>query len=323
MMDPLLIGIDVGGTKLAGVALNGTAVVAELRVELGDGPLVDQVVTLARDLLRGDHGAPLGAIGIAVPGQVDTRTGVIEMAVNLDARDLPIGPMVSQALGAPCFLEHDARAVAAWLANDAGTGSSLAYLSVGTGVSAGVVLDGRLLRGSDGLAGEIGHLLADPAGPECGCGLAGCLEAIASGPSIVRAATEAIAAGATSSMPDSPTTADVYRASADGDPVARRIVERAARHLAAAIRGLVLSFGVARVVVGGGVTHAGDAFVRPLRAALDAERRDSPLAARALRGDPMELLDVDRPVGALGAAAVARMQMEPLTSVTGREVGRR
>lgn len=322
MTGPLVLGVDVGGTKLAGVALDGSRIVAERRVALGTGPLVAQVVALARELLRGDHAGPLAAIGVAVPGQVNAETGVIEMAVNLEARDLPIGPMVSSELGAPCFVEHDARAVAAWL-SDAGTEKSLAYLSVGTGVSAGVVLEGRLLRGADGLAGEVGHLVADPAGPQCACGLGGCLEAIASGPAVARAAAEAMASGASSSMPASPTTADVYRAAAEGDPTACSVVERASGHLAAAIRGLALSFGVTRVVVGGGVTHAGDAFAQPLRAAFERERSASALVARALRPDALELLDPGRPVGALGAAAVARMQMTLDASATRREVGQR
>jgi glucokinase len=308
MIDPLVIGVDVGGTKLAGVAVRGAEIVVSSVRPLLSGGLDDQVVGLAREL-EGSAG-PFAAIGVAVPGQVDVGTGVIEMAVNLGAVRLPIGELVSAHLGVPCFVEHDARAVAAWLANQPGAPMDLAYLSVGTGISAGVVIGGRLLRGADGLAGEVGHLLADPAGPPCACGLVGCLEAIASGPAVARAAALELAAGAESALPALPEPADVYRAAGSGDPLAIRLVERAAFHLAAAVRGLALAYGVSRVVVGGGVTRAGAPFSTPLLAALDRERAGSTLARGAVSPGRVEVLDGGRPLGALGAAAVARHRLE-------------
>jgi glucokinase len=304
MTEPLVIGIDVGGTKLAGVAVRGAEVVATAVRPLDSAALDVQVVALARELEGGAGRA--AAIGVAAPGQVDVRTGVIEMAVNLAAVRLPIGPLVGGELGVPCFVEHDARAVAAWLAHQPGAPLDLAYLSVGTGISAGVVIGGRLLRGADGLAGEVGHLLADPAGPPCACGLVGCLEAIASGPAVARAAALELAAGVESSLGAQPEPADVYRAAEADDPLARRLVERAAFHLAAAVRGLALAYGVSRVVVGGGVTRAGTAFSAPLITALDRERAGSKLARRAMSPGQLEVLDGGRPLGALGASAVAR-----------------
>lgn len=313
MTHPLVIGIDVGGTKIAGVAVQDTEIVATAVRPLNAAALDVQVIELARELEA--SAGPVGAIGVAVPGQVDVRTGVIEMAVNLAAIHLPIGRLVGAALGVPCFVEHDARAVAAWLARQPGAPTDLAYLSVGTGISAGVVIGGRLVRGADGLAGEVGHLLADPAGPMCGCGLVGCLEAIASGPAIARAAALELADGVESALPVEPQPADVYRAADAGDPLARRLIERAALHLAAAVRGLALSFGVSRVVVGGGVTRAGTAFSVPLFEAIDRERAGSTLARRALLPNQLEVLDGDRPLGALGASAVARQGVEtPLLS---------
>ena len=305
MSEPLILGIDVGGTKLAGVALLEQGIAAEDRRELDATPLENQVARMAEDLVAA-AGRPAAAIGIAVPGQVDVRSGVIELAVNLAASGLPIGALVTAELGVPCFVEHDARAVAAWLAHRPGSPADLAYLSVGTGISAGVVLGGELLRGGDGLAGEVGHLMADPNGPRCACGLTGCLEAIASGPAVARAAAAELAIGDGSMLPQPPTTDAVYRAAAAGDAIACRVVGRAAMHLAAAVRGLALSYGVPRVVIGGGVTRAGAAFSGPLRSALDRERSASPLAQRAMPDEMLEILAADRPLGALGAADVAR-----------------
>ena len=170
-------------------------------------------------------GLPMGtlrAVGVAVPGDVDARTGVVRLAVNLDALDLPLGALLAQVLGVPCFVEHDARAAADWLARPTRVSTGdLAYLSIGTGIAAGVVLDGQPLAGDNGLAGEIGHCVADPDGPMCPCGLRGCLEAIASGPAVARAAQAAMDAGesrccVTVWPPGSLTAEDVYAAAARG-----------------------------------------------------------------------------------------------------------
>ncbi len=305
MKGGVVLGIDVGGSKLAGLGLSGDVTIAEVTRPLDGSPIESQVVTLARELMdRSDD--IVEAIGVAAPGQVDAIAGVIELAVNLGIRDLHIGRIVAEATGRPCFVEHDARAVAASLAAS-GPSADVAYLSVGTGISAGIVVGGRLLRGGAGLAGEIGHQLADPAGPTCACGLIGCLEAIASGPAIARAFRDRLDHGEQERV--STTTADVYRAADRGEPRAIAVVERAALHLAAAVRGLVLSLGVTRVVVGGGVAHAGTAFERPLRAAIDRERAASPLVARALTQTAVEVVGDDRHLGARGAAAVARQRL--------------
>ena len=318
-MHPLLLGIDVGGTKLAGIAVRGASIVASRRQPRDGATLEEQVVRLAREL-QVEAGAP-AAIGVAVPGQVDVASGVIELAVNLEIVRLPLASLLRSQLGVPCAVEHDARAVAGWLAARPGAPADLAYLSVGTGISAGVVIGGRLLQGAAGLAGEVGHLLADPAGVRCACGLIGCLETIASGPAVERAVRELDPdeAGAR----ERASAAEVYAAAAAGDPVSRRVVERAAHHLAAAARGLALAYGVSRVVVGGGVTRAGPALAEPLRAALERDRAMSPLAARALPDEALEILDDRQPWGALGASAVALRALEPIGSGSEGEVGLR
>jgi glucokinase len=321
MNGPALIGIDVGGTKIAGVVVIGDQAVDELRRPLDGGDLGDQVVAMVRELAA-RSGARPAAIGIAAPGQVDPDRGVIEMAVNLGVRDLPIARLVTDALGVPSAVEHDARAVALLLAEEPSMPARLAYVSVGTGISAGVMVDGALVRGNAGLAGEIGHVVADPAGERCACGLIGCLETVASGPAVARAAARALAGGAPSTLAPDATSIDVYRAATAGDPLACAVVESAAAHLAAAIRGLALTFGLDRVVVGGGVAQAGPTFSAPLIAAIELERAGSRLVARALAESAIEVLGDSRPIGALGAVTVAR-RLAAVAAGPSEEVGTR
>lgn len=304
----LLLGIDVGGTKIAGVAVEtvSNALRAEHRQPLDDAPLELQVASLARRLLATAGVERPAAIGIAVPGLVDAGTGVMRLAVNVDVGELAIGPLVEAAIGAPCFVEHDARAAALWLLDQRGPRDSLAYLSIGTGISAAVVIDGRLVRGVNGLAGEIGHTQAVDDGPVCSCGLRGCLETVAAGPAVARMASEALARGDASSLAADARPAEVYRAAEAGDPVALAIAAEVGAHLARAIRTLVLLYGIDRVVIGGGMSRAGEPFVRPILAELKREQTASPLIAHALAPTPVELLPQEADPGAWGAVVVAR-----------------
>ena len=233
------------------------------------------------------------------------------MAVNLGISHLPLGPMLQAELGIPVFVEHDARAAALWVSEQVADGSgqlsaSVAFLAIGTGVAAGVVLDGALLRGDNSFAGEVGHIVADPDGVLCACGLRGCLETIAAGPAIARQADEAIAAGRSTVLSAHSTAADVFRASTAGDEVAAEIVDRVADHLARAIRSLALTLGVKRIVIGGGVAAAGPALLEPIRAHIARERAASPLVEAALGDATVELLSPTEAPGARGAAAIAR-----------------
>src|SRR5205823_13868902 len=128
--------------------------------------------------------------GLGIPGRVQPATGLVESAVNLRWRQLPAGPLLAERLGVPCHLENDARAAAlgAYQTGDERRFQNWAYISVGTGIAAGLILRGQLYRGPNGMAGEIGHTVVLPGGPRCACGLSGCLEAIAAGPAILREA---------------------------------------------------------------------------------------------------------------------------------------
>jgi predicted NBD/HSP70 family sugar kinase len=311
---PVVLGVDVGGTKTAGLLADAHDTVLArvqspaLDVPIRPGGLGRAVVALARAALdeAGLGRDALAAVGIGLPGHVDVAAGTVGLAVNLTGLDEPIASDVAVALGVPCFIEHDARSAARWLAaEDAGDHRGLAYVSIGTGISAGIVVDGRVVSGAAGMAGEIGHVVADPDGPRCVCGLDGCLEAVASGPAIARAARASARTGG-SLLREDPTTADVFAAAGRGDRIAVAIVEVAAAHLARAIRGLVLSFGLDLVVVGGGVSRAGDALMEPLLAAVARERAASPVVRAVLGDEVIRRRPADPEAGTWGAVTVAR-----------------
>ena len=307
----LVAGVDVGGTKISIVVLDDRARILYEQVTPTDpSALVAQIAGLVNDARR-ELRQDVIAVGVATPGHVDPQTGSVRMAVNLGITHLALGPLLRTELGVPVFVEHDARAAALWLSEQATGGSahapaSVAFLAIGTGISAGVVLDGVLLSGDNSFAGEVGHIVAEPQGVLCPCGLHGCLETIAAGPAIGRQADELVASGRTTVLAAHSSAADVFRASSAGDEVALEITDRVAGHLARAIRSLVLTLGVTRIVIGGGVAAAGPALLEPIRAHIARERAVSPLIQAALGDATVELLSPTEAPGARGAAAIAR-----------------
>ena len=312
----LLAGVDVGGSKVAVLIADEDLQVLGRHTEptnvAGDEPAVDLIERAVRAGLHqaGADGGRLAALGVGVPGRVDRDTGVVTLAVNLGWHELPLGRLLSERFGVPVAIENDVRAAAAGLhaRRVLGDDEDLAYLSVGTGISAGAVLGGRLHRGTRGLAGEIGHVVLDAEGPICACGLRGCFEALASGPNVARQAEEALAAGRPSALtPHRPVTAvDVYRESAAGDPLALEITESVGRHVAHAVHELVMTYDVRRVVLGGGVSSAGEAFLTPILRGLDRLRAASELAREVLPDDVVQLLPDGAAAGAWGAVVLAR-----------------
>jgi len=308
---PLVAGVDVGGTKTSIVVTDERdRILYEHVVPTDPSGLVGQIAGLV-GAARRELGQDVAALGVAVPGHVDPDDGSVSMAVNLGITYLPLGPQLERELGVPTFVEHDARAAALWLSERAPDGSdqavmSVAFLAIGTGISAGVVLDGVVLRGDNSFAGEVGHVVADPDGVVCACGLRGCLETIAAGPAIARQADEAMAAGRSTILLPPSSAGDVFRASAAGDALAMEIIDRVADHLARAIRSLALNLGVTRIVIGGGVAAAGPALLEPVRSRIARERAASPLVQAALGDASVELLSPSEAPGARGAAAIAR-----------------
>ncbi len=313
---PILIGVDIGGTKIAVLVVDRegrvrarevapTAAGSQDTAADAVGEVVEQALATA-----GERMDRVAAIGVGVPGRVDPATGTVTLAVNLGWSNLELGRRLEQRLGRPCVLENDVRAAALGLHRRRVVGDidDLAYVAVGTGVSAGVILGGQLHRGVRGLAGEIGHVIAVSSGPACSCGERGCLETLVSGPAIARDARAAVATGAPTRLAaiEAPTAVDVYREATDGDHVALAITEAVGRRLAWAVHLLVMTYDVERVVLGGGVSHAGATFLSPIHRELDRLRRTSALAREQLPAGIVELLPAGTEAGAWGAVTLAR-----------------
>lgn len=296
-------GLDVGGTKTDAVAVDeGGRVVSRVRLPTGWGPdAVARTIIDAVGALVVEAGLPPGAVtsvGVGIPGQVEPGTTRVLHAVNLGVAELDVAAVTSPTLGVPVRVENDVNAAAlgAFALHRAATEGvgTVGYLNLGTGVAAGIVVDGELWRGARGAAGEVGHLSIDPAGPWCRCGQRGCIEALAGGGAIA----ERWARGGT--LP----VREVFDAADAGDVLAQELRSGLARGVAAAVRVLVLTADVDVVVLGGGVAALGERLRADVGAALAASAAASPFM-RSLRLDKrVELLPHGSPAAALGAALV-------------------
>jgi glucokinase len=308
-----LVGVDVGGTKVAAIVADaeGQPRGRAVRSMSGRPAAIDPIVEAIDAALEAAQvgGNVPTAIGVGVPGRVDVATGVVRHATNLDWFDFPLGHDLAEAFGVPCAVENDVRLAAAGLLDhEAADGArSLAYVAVGTGIGAGLVLDGRLHRGERGMAGEIGHIIVEPDGVICPCGQRGCLETVASGPAIARRAAAAAATGGTTLSSRRELTAKtVYDAARAGDGVAVAIAGETGRVLARALAGLILTCDLERVLLGGGVAAAGQVFLRPILAELELMRADSPLLTELVPAGSVRLLPPHFDAVAWGGVSLAR-----------------
>ncbi len=279
------LGIDVGGTSIKGVlrAPDGEVLARARRPTSSPDPTGAHMVATVVDVveaLGGSHGAP---VGVVLPGVVDETTGTAVHSVNLGWRDLPVGRLLRTALGGPVVVGHDVRAGALAEARSlpmAAREGVVAFVAIGTGISAGVLVDGKPVV-SGGWAGEIGQLVL-PHGPFAGERV----EAVASASATARRA----------GSPDARTVADRVHA---GDPAAARAWSQTVDVLAGSLAGIVVTLAPTTIVVGGGLALAGDLLLAPLAEALGRQVPGlrAPLLVPAVHGDA---------AAALGAAIMAQ-----------------
>ncbi|MBK0419482.1 ROK family protein [Leucobacter sp. CSA1] len=289
--------MDIGGTKTEAVALD-----AEGRIESSvTVPTVrgaDAVVATSETVvaaLAERTGRRIGefvSVGVGIPGQVDREGGLVSHAVNLGVTSLALGPALAERTGLPVSIDNDVTAAALGAAHLMGLTGTMAYLNLGTGLAAGIVVDGRPWRGARGVAGEIGHLPVDPLGRPCPCGQRGCLETVASGSAL------------RSSWPaggDHPGRR-ILAAIAEGDDEARAAFEHLVAGAAACVRLLALSVDPETVVVGGGLRLLGAPLEDGLRSKLDGWAAGSPFLAALGLSERVRMLAADSPAAAVGAA---------------------
>jgi glucokinase len=311
-----VLGLDIGGTKLAaGVVSAEGEVLSWERTpsEATEGPdrVIARLVDLGRLSLRRAAVSieDINAVGAACGGPLDPEAGVIINALNNPGWvNVPLKRMLEGALGRRVYVENDANAAALGEHRfGAGRGiDNLVYITVSTGIGGGLILDGRLYRGENGNAGEIGHLQVAYNGRACHCGGQGCLEAYVSGTNIARRAREALVSEEPSLLlelagtPDRITAETVADATRRGDGVATRVWDETIDVLAAGVASTINAFNPRLVIIGGGVTAAGDLLFEPLR--RRALARAMPPLAAVTRIVPAEL---GERTGVIGAAAVA------------------
>lgn len=293
------VGLDVGGTKIDAVAVSPSGeIIGRLRrpTGWGDDAVVESIVLAVRALAAENAiaMADIGSVGIGIPGLVDVESGRVLHAVNLGVESLDLAARAQAELGIPFRVENDVKAAALGAAVLRGATGSMAYLNLGTGVAAGIVIDGRIHRGSRGTAGEVGHISVDPRGRVCGCGQRGCIETLCGGGALAKAW------GRSGALP----VKDIIEAADAGDADAIRLRADLHHGGAAAVRVLVLSADVDTVIIGGGLTALGPRLEDGIRSALQADAETSPFMRSLHLDERIEMLPAGSPAAAFGAALV-------------------
>lgn len=315
-MSRYAVGIDIGGTKIAGGVVDEQGqVLALTRTDTPGqdaGKVVAAIVAMVEELGRK---YPVTAVGIGAAGWVDGTRDRFRFGPHLPWRDEPVRDRVAEMVGLPVVVENDANA-AAWAEFRFGAGracqDSMVLITVGTGLGGGLVLGGQLLRGAHGYAGEPGHQLAVPEGRQCNCGQRGCLEQYASGNALVRLAREAAAQDpdraakllAEAGSVEQISGPLVTRLAAAGDPVCREVFGTVGQRLGGYMSDLVRLLDPELVVLGGGVAEAGELLLTPVEQGYRrtlGERGRLPTAE-------VHLAELGNLAGVVGAADLARWE---------------
>lgn len=296
VMREAVVGIDVGGTRIKSALVTPDGQVLAEAVRPTPEKVGDQLGEVAAKAVveltaRIDDAVDLLAVGVAVPGLVDDVTGIGVWSANLGWRDLDLRGGIAAHVDVPVAVGHDVRSglLAEHRLGAAREADNVLFVPLGTGLASAILCRGQLVTGSL-WTGEIGHIVVVPDGPLCACGQRGCLEALSSAGAIGRRWSEA-----TGLVGDAE---EVARRAEAGEPEARRIWQEAIDALAIMVAPVVAAAGTELVLIGGGLVHAGDTLLEPLRTALTARLggRDDVAVHAAALGDR---------AGSLGAATIA------------------
>lgn len=316
MTSRLYAGVDLGGTKILALVCDGTGgIVGNVRVPTiaheGPDAVIDRIVRAIGEAAAEAGAMPsdIASIGIAAPGPIDFEAGMITDPPNLPGwHNVPLAARIRERIGVPARLENDANAGAVGEHRyGAGRGyRHLVYVTASTGVGGGLIIDDTLYTGASGAAGEIGHVGVAAAGPACGAGHPGCLEAYASGAGIAARAQEAIDAGRMARLArmaerEPPLTAEaVYLAAQQGESEAAAIIEAAGRYFGVGLASIINTLNPQAIVIGGGLVNMGEAYLGP---ALEVARtRSFPQSFEDVRIVEWELGEMGTALGAMRIA---------------------
>jgi glucokinase len=320
-----IIGVDLGGTNIVAGAmpLDGSREIAmrttPTLAEGGAVGVVERITGMIEQVIAqtiaetGAERADFLGVGVGSPGPLDRENGIVIVSPNLGWKNFPLRDEIAKRVKLESTLDNDANCATLgefWCGAAVG-GRNVVGVTLGTGIGGGLILEGKLYHGSSDVGGEIGHTTIDSTGRRCKCGNYGCLEAYASGPAIAERAREALRGDEVDSIilgmvggdPKKITAQTVYEASKRGDVIAKEVVRETARFLGAGVANLLNIFNPDVVVLAGGVTQAGEALFRPLRA--EVKRRAFKPAVEACRIVP-GLLPLS--AGVVGAIATFKMQ---------------
>lgn len=309
------IGIDVGGTnvKIALVDKSGKIIYSNsvpTYAKMGYEYTVNNIKQAIKDLMKETNttAKDIDGIGFDFPGQVDYKTGVVKLAPNIPGWvNVPIAQMIEEEFHIPTRIDNDVRCAALGeMKFGAGQGcENFVCITVGTGIGSGLVVNGQLVRGASNAAGEIGHIkLQMKDGLICGCGDTGCLEAYASGPSIVAMAQDYIKGGKSTKFREMAaaeggeiTPYMVAKAAEAGDPVAKRIFAIVGEYIGIGLTSVINLLNPEKVIIGGGIAEAGDLLLDPIRKTI--KERAMVVAGSAVEIVPAQL---GNSAGVIGAS---------------------
>ena len=293
------VGVDVGGTKIEAVLVNPSGEVAaceRVPARPGNAAVLDDVTALVRGV---SGGRAVEAVGVGVPGQVDAAVGRIAHVVNLGIEELELGALAGERLGVPVHVENDVNAAAAGavrvLCGSDGAGT-IVCLNFGTGLAAGVVIDGHVHHGFSGAAGEIGHVPVDPNRFACPCGQRGCLETVCSGASVARLWP---------TDDGRPPMPDLIARAREGREDAVRVLAMVTHAIADSLQIIGQAYDPRLIVLGGGMAKTGHPLLEVIGDALHAREADCPFLAGLRLCDRLRLAPANVNLGALGAAVCA------------------
>ena len=305
-----LVGIDIGGTKLATVVANSTGqILSKVRkptlAEKGPRYALELLFDMVRETveLASLEQQSISSIGVSCGGPLDTKTGIVYSPPNLPGWDaLPLKAQLESEFQIPVTIENDANASAlAEYRFGGGRGyNALLYMTMSTGIGGGIVIDGQIYRGANDSAGEVGHQILLPDGPQCGCGKRGCLEALCSGPAIARRTQAAIRAQRTDKKNSATTLLNLANnrienvksehlltAARAGDAFALQLVEETAYYMGWGIANLVNILNPDIVLLGTIAIAAGDLLLNPIRKTVSEFAMTRP--AEVVKIEPAQL----------------------------------
>jgi glucokinase len=317
---PPVIGIDVGGTKVAATLIEGPhgAHTVSQRVEHptaieSSDAVIAGIEAAAREVME-TSGTQCAAVGVGVPSQIDHATGTVLGSVNIPLKGVALGDELSSRLGIPVFVDNDANCAALAEAQvvDGGPATHLVMYTLGTGVGGGVIIDGRIYRGATGLGAELGHAVIQYDGPPCqgNCPNRGCLETMCSGTALERDAASVahqhpeslVAKAARDGRVEGK---DVVAAAEQGDEQALRLFDRLGMLFGVGLSGAINTFEPQHIVVGGGLSRASRFFFD--RAVREARDRALPALVERVQ---ISLAKAGADAGAMGAGLLALHELE-------------